>query len=43
MTDAGEVTQTSTKPRKYLLPARPGKAAEAQPDGTAEPEAAKAS
>ncbi len=43
MTDAGEVTQTSAKPRKYMLASKPSEAAEAQPDGTAEPETAKAS
>jgi hypothetical protein len=26
MTDAGEVTQTSTKPRKYMVAAQPSKA-----------------
>lgn len=43
MTDAGEVTQTSAKPRKYMLAPQPGEAAETQPDGTAETETAKAS
>ena len=30
MTDAGEVTKTSAKPRKYMLASQPSEAAEAE-------------